>query len=62
MSWGQDVVNVQVSVNRAVFEMNRRGMQPPLKAEPRNEYILQELKLAAQDLNTAIKELENQIK
>jgi len=61
MNWQQSLVDSSVSVNRSIFEMNRRGLFPPLQAEPRKDYILNEMKSAAEDLKCAIKLLEIEI-
>lgn len=61
MSWQQSLVDSSTSVNRSIFEMNRRGLLPPLQAEPRKDYILKEMKAAAEDLKCAIEQLETEI-
>lgn len=62
MSWQQSLVDSSTSVYRSVFEMNRKGMLPPLQAEPRKDYILNEMKVAVSDLQRAITELETELK
>lgn len=48
MSWENELLNAQVSINRAVFEMNKSGRRSP---EPIRKEYLQTC------INDAIKEL-----
>lgn len=59
MSWEQDLVDSQMLINRAVFEMNKRGRVKPEPVRP--EYILEQIKEAAKSLNSAIKILSNEL-
>lgn len=56
MSWEQNLVNAQVSVNRSVFEMNRPGAlktDPEYKDEPDPMYIVREISDAIDQLENA---------
>ena len=62
MSWGQNLVNANMELNRAMFEMNRKGHpknDPCYKEKPDETYILKHMKDALKDLQHAIKELDN---
>ena len=61
MSWEQSILGAQVSVNRAVFEMNRGGMLPPIRKDPNPEYIKHEVREAIKDLTNALKILDNEL-
>lgn len=49
---GQSLIYAQVNVNRAVFELNRKGYPKghELRAEPRKEYILEQVEEAILEL------------
>lgn len=47
-SWEQALVDAQVEINRAVFEMNRDGGVPP--AKPDLAYIREKVRAAIEDL------------
>lgn len=60
MSWQQSLVDAQVSINRSVFEMNRRGhpiTSPLYKEQPDLNYIKNEVRIAIEDLQKALHEL-----
>lgn len=56
MTWEQNLVNSQVSVNRSVFEMNRPGdlkESPDYRKEPDPHYILEQIADAINQLENA---------
>jgi hypothetical protein len=56
MSWEQSLVNAQVEVNRAMFEMNRPGAvrtDPWYAEHPDVEYIREHIRAAIADLVAA---------
>ena len=61
MNWRQRLVNAQLLVNRAVYEMNRGGFtinNPEYKKDPDMKYILVQVFDAVNELNELIKEYE----
>ena len=63
MSWQQNLVNAQVEVNRAVFELNRPGYpkdKPYYKEKPDERYIENCIKEAIKDLTAALRGIEEQ--
>ena len=64
MSWEQNLVNAQVEIDRAVFEMNRPGYPKGdvcHKDFPDIQYIDDCIIKAMKDLNASTKELRNDI-
>jgi len=62
MSWEQHLVNSQVNIGRAVFEMNRPGglkTDSWYKEKPDEKYIVEQIKEGILELQQALKEIEN---
>jgi len=63
MSWKQDLINAQVSVNRSVWAINtdlsgKTGEHCTFKNDKeRHDYIIRETESATKDLETALKKI-----
>jgi hypothetical protein len=60
-SWEQALVYAEMHINRAVFEMNKKGYpldSPMYKEKPDKQYILKELVKAQEELRSLIKKLK----
>ena len=53
MTWEQAIVDAQVEVNRAVYEMNKPGELPPRQREPELRYVVRCLERAIGSLRIA---------
>lgn len=61
MSYQQHIVNAQVSVNRAVFEINRKGSKRAYPKAINTEYLGRCIDDAIKDLTEARKKLKNEL-
>lgn len=64
MSWQQALVNAQVGVNRAVFEMNRPGLPPDSRARKAidYQYLCRQIEAALADLQNAESEIRSSVR
>lgn len=57
MNWKQDLINAQVEVNRAVFEMNKPGIPGIHRQKIDPEYVVEHVRSAIEDLKNVLTQI-----